>query len=246
MPASYAVTGGNTRLGRNWGTALIRGVRLLSNVDQIISREVDENAEFIPGMIGMLATDTNGKVVVKAHDGTSTEAAGMFINAKTQSFYKATAEAVTTATDPQVINLKNANVADVLVVNATTGTPYAVTTDYTVNAVNGVITTVATGSGGSIAASTPLTIFYRYKDLSVVGFDNSMGSGLTAVLEENCEVALLVYDTSKQYTLNGNVKVSITGFVSDSTAAGPTIGYVTKVPTLQDPALHVKLKWTAV
>lgn len=243
MPASYAVTGGNTRLGRNWGTALIRGVRLLSNVDQIISREVDENAEFIPGMVGMLATDTNGKVVVKAHDGSATEAAGMFINAKTQSFYKATAEAIAGAdvpAAPGTITLKNANVADVLVVNATTGTPYAITTDYTVNTTNGIITNVA------IPASTPLTIFYRYKDLSVVGFDNSMGSGLTAVLEENCEVALLVYDTSKQYTLNGNVKVNAAGFVSDSTAAGPTIGYVTKVPTLQDPALHVKLKWTAV
>jgi hypothetical protein len=239
MPASYAVTGGNTRLGRNWGNALIRGVRLLSNVDKIISREVDENAEFIPGMIGMLDTDANGKVVVKAHNGSATtEAVGMFINAKTQSFYKATAESVVAPNPPGTITLKNANVADVLVVNATTNTPYS-PGDYTVNTTNGIISTTT-----NIPNATPLTIFYRYKDLSTVGFDNSMGSGMTALLEEDCEVALLVYDTSKQYVLNGNVKVNSDGFVSDSSATGPTIGYVTKVPTLQDPTLHVKLKWT--
>lgn len=240
MPASYAVTGGNTRLGRNWGTALIRGVRLLSNVDQIVSRAVDTNADFFPGMIGMLATDTNGNVVVKVHDGSATEAAGMFINAKTQSFYKATAESATAPALAATFTLANANVADVQVVNASTGTPYVVTTDYTVNATNGIITNVA------IPATTALTVFYRYKDLTVVGFDNSMGSGLTAVVEENCEVSLLVYDTSKQYSLNGNVKVSSTGFVSDTSASGPVIGYVTKVPTLQDPTLNVKLKWTTV
>lgn len=236
MPASYAVTGGNTRLGRNWGTALVRGVRPLSNVDQIISREVDENAEFIPGMIAMLATDTNGKVVVKAHDGSATEATGMFINAKTQSFYKATAESVAFTTgNPS--NLKNANVADVAVYDST-GAFVAASGNYTVNATNGIVT--------STTLNGTYTVFYRYKDLTVVGFDNSMGSGLTAVLEENCEVALTVYDTSVQYTLNANVKVNATGFVSGNAASGPVIGYVTKVPTLQDPTLHVKLKWTAV
>jgi hypothetical protein len=237
MPASYAVTGGNTRLGRNWGNALIRGVRLLSNVDKIISREIDENAEFIPGMIGMLDTDANGKVVVKAHNGSATtEAVGMFINAKTQSFYKATAESVIAPAINGTVALKNANVADVKVMDGNTVLVQG--TDYNVNTVNGIITNLTITSG------TQLTVFYRYKDLSTVGFDNSMGSGMTAVLEEDCEVELLVYDTSKQYVLNGNVKVNGSGFVSDSSATGPTIGYVTKVPTLQDPTLHVKLKWT--
>lgn len=241
MPASYAVTGGNTRLGRNWGTGLIRGVRLLSNIDKIISREIDVNAEFIPGMIGMLTTDTNGKTVVAAHGGVvGDQPVGMFLNAKTQSFYKATAETAVAPIITGTFTLKNANVADVMVVNTATGVPYVVTTDYTVNATNGIITNVA------IVATTGLTVYYRYKDLSVVGFDNSMGSGLTAMIEENCEVALLVYDTSKQYALNGNVKVNATGYVSDSTATGPTIGTVTKVPTLQDPSLHVKLVWTVV
>ncbi|MEO0074544.1 MAG: hypothetical protein ABIK31_00335 [candidate division WOR-3 bacterium] len=229
--------GGNSRLNRRWGNGLIKGIRPLgSNAEITGYRVVDPGAEFLPGM-GAALTTLGGKTVVTRHDGSATAPVlGLFINSKTNSFYKATAETFVAGTAPYNITLKNANVKDVRI---TTLSGAAFTGTFTVNTVNGIVNVTVQGN---IASGETGIVYYSYKDLTVVGFDQTLGSGRVAVLESNSEVALLVYDTSVAYTLGGTVGINADGLVS-SPGTSPAIGFVTKVPSVNNPELHVQLRF---
>src|ERR1700719_4494321 len=67
-----------------------------------------------------------------------------------------------------VINLGHMGVSNVVVTSNPAGTTYVVGTDYTLDAVNGAITLVPTGSGGHIAAGASVLIAFRYADPSKV------------------------------------------------------------------------------
>lgn len=229
--------GGNSRLNRRWGNGLIKGMRPLSASYEVTGyRLVDPNAEFLPGM-GAALTNVGGKTVVTTHDGNaSTPVLGLFVSSKANSFYKATSEKFVAGNATYTITLKNANVRDVRI---TTLTGAAFTGTYTVNNTNGIITVTAQGN---IANGETGIVYYSYKDLTVLGFDQTLGSGRVAILESNTEVALLVYDTSQAYTLGGTVSINANGLVS-SAGTSSAIGFVTKVPTVDNPELHVQLRF---
>jgi hypothetical protein len=62
------------------------------------------------------------------------------------------------------INLGHMGVSNVVVTSSPAGTTYLETTDYTVDYINGVITIVASGSGGHISAGATVLIAFRYAD----------------------------------------------------------------------------------
>src|SRR5271156_1917079 len=66
------------------------------------------------------------------------------------------------------ITLGHMGVSNVVVTSNPSGTTYAAGTDYTLDAVNGVITLVPTGSGGHIAAGASVLIAFNYADPSKV------------------------------------------------------------------------------
>lgn len=67
-----------------------------------------------------------------------------------------------------VINLGHMGVSNVVVTSNPAGTTYVAGTDYTLDAVNGAITLVPTGSGGHITAGASVLIAFRYADPSKV------------------------------------------------------------------------------
>ena len=66
------------------------------------------------------------------------------------------------------INLGHMGVSSVVVTSNPVGTTYVAGTDYTLDAVNGAITLVPTGSGGHIAAGASVLIAFNYADPSKV------------------------------------------------------------------------------
>ncbi len=66
------------------------------------------------------------------------------------------------------INLGHMGVSNVVVTSNPAGTTYASSTDYTLDAVNGVVTIVPAGSGGHIAAGASVLIAFNYADPSKV------------------------------------------------------------------------------
>ena len=66
------------------------------------------------------------------------------------------------------INLGHMGVSSVVVTSNPAGTTYAAGTDYTIDAVNGVVTLVPTGSGGHITAGASVLIAFNYADPSKV------------------------------------------------------------------------------
>lgn len=222
-------------IGRN---GLVNSVRKISGATVTGYRAVSDTAEFIAGMVATLVDD-GGTPKVAVADNTSTSALGLFFCHKTTSFYRPIVEESKTFAS-NIITLDNANVQSSSVkVMDLSGNVYAVNTAYTLNATNGIIT--RNTSTGLIGATETVLVSYRYKDPNLTGIDQTLGSGNAAVLEEPAEVATLVYDTSKVYTLNQKLYVNADGVITN-VSGGVVIGIVTKVPSNDNPELNFKLK----
>ncbi|MDO8433513.1 MAG: phage tail sheath subtilisin-like domain-containing protein [Candidatus Binatus sp.] len=75
-----------------------------------------------------------------------------------------------------VINLGHMGVSNVVVTSSPAGTTYSEGTDYTVDAINGIIKMVASESGGSIAPGATVLVSFRYADPSKVTDSDVIGS----------------------------------------------------------------------
>jgi len=73
------------------------------------------------------------------------------------------------------INLGHMGVSNVVVTSNPAGTTYVAGTDYTLDAVNGAITIVPTGSGGHITAGAGVLIAFNYADPSKVAAADIIG-----------------------------------------------------------------------
>ncbi len=227
-------------LGRN---GLVNSVRRLSGLNNPGYRAVDPTANFIAGMVANLEADADGNPVLTVANATDTALIGIFYCHKTTNFYRPIVD------EPQTYSagdntafaayLAHANLksGSVKVCDAS-GTPYTVTTDYTVNTTNGVITRTSTGA---ITSSTTVYVSYLYEDPNLTGIDQTLGSGMAATLEDRGEIATLVFDTSKAYTLMGSLYADANGYLTSTNGGGTALGKVTKVPTAEDPELHFKL-----
>jgi len=225
-------------LGMN---GLVNSVRRLTGGNNPGFRDVDPAASFVAGCVAMLATDSNGKPVLQtAIANTTTALIGLFYCHKTISFYKPVVdEAQTFSTSPNtstILYLNNANVKTGSVV-ITSGGAVVSGSGWNLTGVNGYITKTSPGTGTWL-------ISYLYTDPNLVGIDQTLGSGKAATLEDQCEVATLVYDTgsSTPYTLNCNLYSNASGYVTAASGGGSVVGRCTKVPTADDPELHFKLK----
>ena len=228
-------------IGRN---GLVNSVRRLNGLNNPGYRLVDSTADFIAGMVANLEADSDGNPVLTVANATDTALIGLFFCHKTTNFYRPIVdESQTFGTSPNtswIIYLDHASLksSSVKVTDSTGVTTYTLTTDYTVNTTNGVITRTSTGS---IGATDTVLVTYSYEDTSLTGIDQTLGSGMAATLEDPGEVATLVYDTSKAYTLMGSIYSDANGYLTSTNGGGTAVGKVTKVPTAENPELHFKL-----
>jgi hypothetical protein len=226
-------------IGRN---GLVNSVRRLSGLNNPGYRKVDSSADFIAGMVANLEADANGDPVLTVANATDTAIVGIFYCHKTTSFYRPiTAESKTFGTSPNtatVIYLDHANVKSGSVrVTTSLGVPWTETTHYVVSTTNGYITRTSTGIG----ASDTVLVSYLYQDPDLSGIDQTLGSGMAATLEDNGEIATLVYDTAKAYTLMGSLYSDANGYLTSTNGGGSVVGKCTQVPTASDPELRYKL-----
>ena len=75
-----------------------------------------------------------------------------------------------------VINLGHMGVSNVVVTSDPAGTAYAVGNDYTLDAVDGVITIVPSGSGGHIASGATVLVSFNYADPTKVTDSDVIGA----------------------------------------------------------------------
>jgi uncharacterized protein len=75
-----------------------------------------------------------------------------------------------------VINLGHMGVSNVVVTSDPAGTTYVSGTDYTVDAINGVITQVPTAAGGHIAAGATVLVSFNYADPTKVADSDIIGA----------------------------------------------------------------------
>lgn len=240
-----AQNGNATRLGRNWGNGIVRGVRPLMFVRDTGFRDVDSNATWIPGQFVTL--NSAGKLT--AFSAAADKRVGIAKTAKGAPFYLPAQEEAEWVPVGETITLSKANVKDVAIYTAA-GALLTVTTTYTVNETNGVITVVSENDTPDVTPNSPaagafVTIRYQYKDMDHAPFDQTLASGKAAIFEDNGEYAFEVYDTSASYAVGNYVKLTTAGVLTieatPGTATAETVGFVTRAPSADDVTLGVKI-----
>ena len=209
-------------------------------------RKVSPTAEFVAGMVAELTTDSDGNIVLDVADDTSsTGIIGLFYCHKTTSFYRPVVKELQTfGTSPNtatMINLSHPNIKAGSVRCQKVATPFTVyseSSNIIVNTTNGTITS-SSGPGVSEA----VYVSYLYQDPNLIGIDQTLGSGMAATIEDNGEIATLMYDSSVAYALSGSLYVTSDGYLtSTQSASAKVIGTITKPPTADDPRLFFKMK----
>lgn len=231
-------------LGRN---GIINSVRKLSGYDVPGWRDVDSTTTFMAGQVATIAANSvTGNPELTLLTGTAYPV-GIFFCHKATSFYQVIRnEVLTVPAIGSTVNLNHAgtklNSYKALVCNAagtSTGAAYTLTTNYTVNDTNGILTNVNI----SVASPVYIALSYLYADATMAGIDQTLGSGKAAYLSDPCEIATLVYDTASAtaYTLGCNIYSNTTGYIT-ATSNGTKIGTCTKIPTNADPELWVRIR----
>lgn len=223
------------------GRSGLRGsVRKLSGAEVPAWRKVDSDAEFIAGMVCKLGTDSSGNPQLEVIDGTDDNPIGIFYCHKTTSFYVPFTEEATSPSSTGTINLSHANIKSdsIRVENTSSGSAYTEDSDYSLNETNGILTMI------TIAEDTELTITYRYTDPNLSGVDQTLGSGKAAYVSDPCEIATIVYDTTRSYSIGDTLYATTDGLITNNNSGTTTatIGTVTKAPTASDPELYVRLR----
>src|SRR6266851_4961373 len=80
-----------------------------------------------------------------------------------------------------IINLGHMGVSNVVVTSSPAGTTYLAATDYTLDAINGVITIVESGAGGHIVDGATVLIAFNYADPSKVTDADVIGAVTSGV-----------------------------------------------------------------
>lgn len=237
-----AQNGGNTRLGRNWGTGIVRGVRPLVFTQDTGFRDVDSNATWIPGQF--LTLNAAGKVASVSQ--VIDLPIGISKTAKGAPFYLPYTQELEWGAVNDVLSLEKSNVKDVRIVNASNVALTGGGTHYTVlnSGINGTIE-VNSVTAPAPAAGAFVTVTYQYKDMDHAPFDQTIASGKTALFESNGEYAFETYDTSAAYAVNAPVYINVSGVLTSTSVGsannGTAVGFVTRVPSADDVTLGVKI-----
>ena len=220
-------------IGRN---GLVGSVRRISGLNNPGYRAVSSTADFIAGMVANLEDDGNGNPILTVANATDKQVIGIFYCHKTTSFYRPIVnEEQTFSTSPNtstILYLNHANVKTSSVYITSGG--LAVASGWTLTGANGYITKNTTGVG-------TWKITYLYEDPNLSGVDQTLGSGMAATLEDQGEIATLVYDSSKAYAMMAPLYSNASGYITSSDGTGAVVGYVTKPPSADNPELWYKL-----
>lgn len=221
-------------------TGIRSAVRNLSSMVLTGWRKIDPSVNFVAGQLAKLGTDTNGNVVVQVVTGTVDKPIGVLYTENTTLFYRpSVAEEHTfgeNVSAPNNIYIKPYVKTGTVRVTNSAGSAYTLTTDYTVDLTNGIVTNTGVG----ITSTGTVYVTYLYKDPNLSGINQPLGSGAAALLEGIGDIATLAYDTTCAWTLNAAVYFDANGYLT-ATSGSASIGKITKVPTASDPELHVKL-----
>jgi hypothetical protein len=169
-------------------------------------------------------------------------------------------EAIAFPTAASTVNLRHPTIKNVRVQSAANygGSPYTVTTDYTVNTTNGTITQVALGG---IPLATTVYVSYTYdltsRDLDFHGRnffnytdDVSISDSRVTVITDASFLFTSQYDTNRStYALTGTGKnlycggntTALAGMFTNDSGEGAFVGHVIQLPTADDPFLGVRL-----
>jgi hypothetical protein len=169
-------------------------------------------------------------------------------------------EAVSFPVADATVSLRHPNVSNVRVQSAVElgGTTYTVTTDYTVNAVNGTVTHV---NSGSIPVATTVYVTYTYdlsaRDLDFQGRnfynftdDVSVADNRITVIQDADLLFTSMYDTNRSdYALSGTGRnlycggatPALAGLFTTDNGEGDFVGHVIQLPRADDPFLGVRL-----
>lgn len=236
---------GSARMSPSLVPTVVEGLDLTRSIlGRCLGTHVaNPTATFVAGMV--VTRDANGYIIPCTGAG----AIGIAKWNKTNQLYgTATAESIV-LTGTNNIGLKHSNVAAVAVVNPSTGVAYTVTTDYTVNAVNGTIARVGTGA---IADGAAVAVTYRYavqsSDLDFQGRnffnftdETAMQQGRIAVIQGLSTLFSAAYDTSKVYSVNDKLYCGADSYITNTSNANGAIGIVAQAPTADDPFLGFEL-----
>ena len=221
-------------------TGVIGAVKNLTGMPVTGYRAVDPSATFVAGQLAKLGT-VNGVPMVQAVSATSDKPIGIFYTDNTTTFYRPSyLEAHTfgenVSAPTQVYTKPYVKTASYVVMNSTY-TQLTETTNYTIDTTNGIITNV------NLAATAVIYVNYLYKDVNLSGINQTIGSGMAALLEEAGEISTLMYDTvaTTAYALNDTIYFTSGGLLTKASSGSAAIGRVTKAPTASDPELHVKI-----
>ncbi len=146
-------------------------------------------------------------------------------------------------------NLLNAPLVDTSIRVYSGATVYALTTDYTVNATNGTVTRVGTGS---ITDGETVSVDYSYQMTEVEQddqgrpianiVDETAASGKAEVIREPATVYLTNYDPGPGFTLGGIVYDNGDGRLTSTVGSNVAVGRCKQVPSASDPYLGIEFK----
>jgi hypothetical protein len=212
-------------------------------------------ADFEAGML--VAQDANGEVIKAV----SKPVLGVAKWNKSNAL-KATVidEEISFAASGGTANLDHPNVSNFQVRDTANfgGSAYTVTTDYTLNATNGIVTHA--GGGSSIPLATTVYATYTWeltsRDFDFQGRnffnftdDVSIAENRITVILDASVLFTSQYDTTRVYTLTGTGKnlycggntAALAGLFTNDNTEGDFVGHVLQVPTADDPFLGVRL-----
>lgn len=206
---------------------------------------VAANATWQAGQIAAYSTDSAGNTTVTVA-GTGNTAAGVFKYEKATTMYGVAVKEALVLTGTTAGSLDHANISNVLVEDSA-GTDYAVTTDYTVNTVNGTITRSGTASAIITGDTVYVTYTYQKTEAEVLRDgknlyntnDYTAGSNRITVYQGNWRLYTDQFDTSLNYTVGAQLYVGATGKFTAAVLTNKA-GRVVDVPTAANPFLGVE------
>lgn len=169
-------------------------------------------------------------------------------------------EAVTFSASAATVTLANPNISDVVVFSAVEqgGTRYTVTTDYTLNTINGTITHVG---GGGITAPATVYVSYTYTltaaQIASEGQnffnstdDVSLMNNRITVIQGQCVIYTTEFEkTGRTYSLGGtgsNLYVNSSAILTNNPTSNKFVGKVIELPTAKVPYLGCLLDLAGV
>lgn len=209
---------------------------------------VDPDAQINAGMVAFLRQVGTTIYATTATLAPSGIPIGTFWKDHNLGYYRTTVESKTFDLNGQVLLTNGSLISSAKIqVASTTGTVYALGSDYTVSLANGVITR---NPLGSITSGETVVVTYEYSvtaaEISYYGGtnydrqpDDTQGSGQIAVVEGWAHIYTDQFDVSQVYTLNAPLRPNSESKWTSAVNAFSVCGRVIEPPSVSRPYLGI-------